>query len=184
MISKAIWPVLALTSALALAACDSGSVPPPGQEPLRPSTPQVAEDEIVLRAEGLIAGSEAFYFSAGRNEIEAALEPIVGPPSQRSENPECGAGPMAFTEYETGLILNFQEGNLVGWNTTDARPSITIVGDVQIGTARDQAEQSKGYSAIPTSTVGDEFALGDAIGGVFDGDSVGMRYAGAQCFFR
>ena len=91
---------------------------------------------------------------------------------------------MAFTEYETGLILNFQEGNLVGWNTTDARPSITIVGDVQIGTARDQAEQSKGYSAIPASTVGDEFALGDAIGGFFDGDSVVMLYAGAQCFFR
>ena len=91
--------LFAITAVLALAACDSGSVPPPGQEPLRASKPQVAENEVVLRAEGLVAGPEAFYFSAGKNEVEAALTAALGEPVERSENAECGIGPMEFTEY-------------------------------------------------------------------------------------
>lgn len=171
-------------AALALAACDGGSVPPPGQEPLRASTPQAAQDEVVLRAQGLIAGPESFYFSAGRNEVETALEPILGEAVERSENPECGTGPMAFTEYTGGFIVNFQSGNLVGWNTSDTLGATRVVGDVQVGSARDEAQEANGFTAIPTSTLGDEFALGDSMGGFFEGDNVVMLYAGAQCFFR
>ncbi|MEM7690443.1 MAG: aspartate-semialdehyde dehydrogenase [Pseudomonadota bacterium] len=176
------WALLC-TSACALAACDAG-VPPPGQEPLRASKPQVSADEVVLRGQGLIAGPEAFYFSAGRNEVETALEPILGEPVERNQNAECGTGEMEFTEYTGGFIVNFQRGNLVGWNSTDKLGATRVVGDVQIGTSREEAQAADGFAEIPTSTLGDEFALGDAMGGFFEGDSVVMLYAGAQCFFR
>ncbi|MEO0870974.1 MAG: aspartate-semialdehyde dehydrogenase [Pseudomonadota bacterium] len=176
--------LLVILGALALAGCDSGGVPPPGQEPLRTSSQMVSEGEIMLRGEGLTAGSEAFYFAAGRNEIEAALEPILGEPVDRSENVECGTGEMQFTEYEGGLIVNFQRGSMVGWNTRDPSPSVRIIGDVQIGTSREDATGTESFSTIEGSTLGDEFALGGAMGGFFEGDAVVMLYAGAQCFFR
>lgn len=167
-------------------ACDSGTVPAPGQEPLRASQPQVAENEVVLRAEGLVAGPEAFYFSAGKSEVETALTRVLGEPVERSENAECGAGPMEFIEYPGGLIVNFQSGNLSGWNASGQREAeaLRIAGDVQIGSTRAVAEDADGFTAIPASTLGDEFALGNAMGGFFEGDAVVMMYAGAQCFFR
>ena len=139
--------------ALALSACGDSGVPPPGQEPLRASTPQVAEDEVVLRGQGLVAGPEAFYFSAGRNEVEAALLPILGEPTERSENPECGVGAMQFSEYPDGLIINFQRGNLVGWNSRDKVGASRVQGDVQIGSTRAEAQEAKGFAAIPASTL-------------------------------
>lgn len=178
---RRVLPVLAV---LALAACGDSGVPPPGQEKLRASEPQVADDEVVLRAEGLVAGPEAFYFSAGQNEVEAALAKALGEPVERSENPECGTGPMAFTEYPGGFIVNFQSGNLVGWNSSDTLGAARVAGDVQVGSTRAEAEQADGFTAIPASTLGDEFALGNAMGGFFEGDVVVMMYAGAQCFFR
>lgn len=168
----------------ALAACGDNSVPPPGQEPLRASKPQVADDEVVLRAAGLVAGPEAFYFSAGRNEVEAALTAALGEPVDLSANPECGTGPMEFTEYSGGFIVNFQNGNLAGWNSSDKLGATRVAGDVQVGSTRAEAEASDGFAAIEDSTLGDEFALGDAMGGFFEGDSVVMIYAGTQCFFR
>lgn len=174
---------LALLASLAFTACDNG-VSPPGQEPLRPSAPDVAEGEVMLRGQGLVAGSEAFYFAAGRMEVEAALQPILGEPASVSENPECGPGEMQFIEYSGGLILNFQRGNLVGWNSRDGSEAVRVLGDVQIGTERSAAQDAKGFAAIEGSTLGDEFALGNATGGFFEGDAVVMLYAGAQCFFR
>ncbi|MDJ0977962.1 MAG: aspartate-semialdehyde dehydrogenase [Erythrobacter sp.] len=178
---RAGWMTLA---ALGLAACDSGGVPPPGQEQLRAGTPHVADDEVVLRGQGLVAGPEAFYFAAGRSEVEAALQPILGEPVEISENAECGTGTMQFTEYTGGFIVNFQRGNLVGWNTSDKFGATRVVGEVQIGTPRAEAQNADGFFAIEDSTLGDEFALGNAMGGFFEDDEVVMLYAGAQCFSR
>lgn len=175
---------LATFALLALAACGDSGVPPPGQEKLRASEPQVAANEVVLRAEGLVAGPEAFYFSAGKNEVEAALSKALGEPVERSENAECGSGPMQFTEYQGGLIVNFQSGNLSGWNARGEGGAMRLAGDVQVGSTRAEAEQADGFTAIPSSTLGDEFALGNAMGGFFEGDRVVMMYAGSQCFFR
>ncbi|MEE4288570.1 MAG: aspartate-semialdehyde dehydrogenase [Erythrobacter sp.] len=175
---------LAIIAVLAASACDSGSVPPPGQEPLRSNSPQVAANEVLLRAEGLVAGPEAFYFAAGRNEVEAALTRALGDPVGRSENAECGTGPMEFTDYPGGLIVNFQSGNLVGWNRSGDANGPGVAGEVQIGTSRGEASEAEGFAAIPDSTLGDEFALGNAMGGFFEDGAVVMLYAGAQCFMR
>lgn len=170
---------------LAVAACDSGNVPPPSsQSELRPSTPVVAENEVELRGDGITAGPESFYFAAGQNEVESALARTLGTASDAGENGECGAGPIAYASYPGGLTVNFQNGSLVGWFWRDASEAISVSGDNRIGTPRADIEALNGFVMIEDSTLGEEFAMGDRIGGFFDGGAVSSFYAGTQCFFR
>ncbi|MEE4318086.1 MAG: aspartate-semialdehyde dehydrogenase, partial [Erythrobacter sp.] len=106
-------------------------------------------------------------------------------------NKECGAGPITFTDFSGGLTAHFQEGRLVGWNwhlaqEGDAPASgvVKLAGEVQVGSPRSVAEAAPGYAPVEGSTLGEEFALGQRIGGFIAGDSVEMLYAGTQCFFR
>lgn len=183
---------LALTGALALAACDSNGVPSPAEREAGQTDQQpVAADVVELRGQGLAAGPEAFYFAAGQQEVETALAKVLGPSLRSGSNPECGAGPVTFTDFAGGLTAHFQEGRLVGWNWHLAqdgdRPATGVVkleGGVQIGSPRSAVLAAPGYAPVEGSTLGEEFALGDAIGGFISGDTVEMLYAGTQCFFR
>ena len=177
---------------LALAACGSDVQSPAerAEEGLRPPSPVVA-DAVELRGEGLVARGEAFYFSAGQNEVETALAKVLGEPTGRAANDECGGGPLSFTDYAGGLTVNFQSDVLVGWNwrlpqdgDVEAPAELGLAGDVQLGTSRKEAQEAGGFVMLPGSTLGEEFTLGEKIGGFFDGDQVVMLYAGAQCFTR
>jgi len=186
------FALLALASALALAGCDSGEVPSPAERQQGEAAEQpVAADVVELRGEGLAAGTEAFFFAAGQKEVEAALGRALGAPLRQGSNNECGAGPITFTDFAGGLTAHFQQGRLVGWNWHLAqdgdRPATGVVklaGDVQIGSPRSLAEAAPGYAPVAGSTLGEEFALGQRIGGFIGGDAVEMLYAGTQCFFR
>jgi hypothetical protein len=184
--------ILALSASLLLTACDSGTVPSPAErERGAASSPTVAANAVELQAEGLIAGSEGFYFVAGQAEVEAALTKALGAPMRSGSNPECGAGPMTFTDYAGGLTAHFQEGRLVGWNWHPAQDgdkpavgTVRLAGTVQLGSARSVVAAAPGYAPVEGSTLGEEFALGDKIGGFIAADKVEMLYAGTQCFFR
>lgn len=184
--------LLALMSAVALAASDSGEVPSPAERQQGVAPPQmVAANVVELRGEGLSAGPEAFYFAAGQTEVEAALTKALGKPLRSGDNGECGAGPMAFTDFAGGLTAHFQEGRLVGWNWHLAqdgdRPAsgvVKLAGEVQVGSARSILEAAPGFALVEGSTLGEEFALGEKLGGFIKDDAVEMLYAGTQCFFR
>ncbi|MFO6447568.1 aspartate-semialdehyde dehydrogenase [Erythrobacter sp. NE805] len=184
--------LLALAPALVLAGCDSGGVPSPAEK-LEGKAAQapLAANAVELRGEGLVAGSEAFYFAAGQTEVEAALARALGPMLRSGENAECGAGPITFTDYGGGLTAHFQQGRLVGWNwhapqdgDAAASGTVKLAGSVQLGSARSVVEAAPGFATVEDSTLGEEFALGKAIGGFVEGDVVEMLYAGTQCFFR
>lgn len=185
-------PLLALVGALALAGCDSGDVPSPAERQQGEAAGQdVATNVVELRSEGLVAGPEAFFFAAGQSEVEAALARVLGEPLRTGSNEECGAGPITFTDFAGGLTAHFQQGRLVGWNWHLAQdgdaPATGIVrlsGAVQVGAARNVAEAAPGFAPVEGSTLGEEFALGDKIGGFLAADRVEMLYAGTQCFFR
>lgn len=184
--------LLALAGALALAGCDSGGVPSPAEREQGGATPaSLAANAVELRPDGLAAGAEAFFFAAGKTEVEAALAKALGPALRSGEKPECGAGPVTFTDYASGLTAHFQEGRLVGWNwhlpqdgDAAAAGTIRLPGTVQLGAARAVVEAAPGFAKVEGSTLGEEFALGDKIGGFIAGDRVEMLYAGTQCFFR
>jgi hypothetical protein len=184
--------VLALTGALVLTACDSGTVPSPAERQQGKVEQQpLAANIVELRSEGLAAGAEAFFFAAGQAEVEAAVAKSVGPALRSGSNEECGAGPVTFTDFPGGLTAHFQEQRLVGWNWHLAQDgdlpgngTVRLAGNIQLGSARAAAQAASGYAAVEGSTLGEEFALGDKIGGFIEGDKVTMLYAGTQCFFR
>jgi hypothetical protein len=186
--------LVALVGTLALTGCDSGDVPSPAEAErgAQGGGAAVAENVVDLRGDGLAAGPEAFYFAAGRSEIEASLARALGEATGRSTNSECGAGPIDFTDFPGGLAVHFQQGRLVGWNWRTPQDGDKVGGgvirladgNVGVGSARTAAEQVPGFARITASTLGDEFSLGPSIGGFFDGDAISMLYAGTQCFFR
>ncbi len=183
---------LALAGAILMGGCDSGEVPSPAERQQAQAAPApVAANAVELRSDGLSAGAESFYFAAGQSEVEAALAAALGPKLRGGENPECGAGPITFTDFPGGLTAHFQQGRLVGWNwhlpqDGDAAGSgtVSLPGKVQIGSPRSVTEAAPGFAKIQGSTLGEEFALGQKIGGFIGGDKVEMLYAGTQCFFR
>lgn len=184
---------LVVAGALGLAGCDSGDVPSPTEreQQTQVEAAPVADDAVELRTEGLMAGAESFFFAAGQAEVEAALTSVLGAKLRTGENAECGAGPVIFTDYAGGLTAHFQKGRLVGWNwhtpqdgDAPAPGTIALAGDVAIGSPRAVVEAAPGFSRVEGSTLGEEFALGDRIGGFIAGDKVEMLYAGTQCFFR
>jgi hypothetical protein len=175
--------------ALALVACDSGQVPSPADR-LAGDVPVDVVDEglVALHGEGLVAGAESFFFAAGQNEVETALTNVIGEPTARNQNDECGAGPMAMTSFSGELTVNFQDGSLVGWNIGTASDGeaekIKIDSDVAIGMSVEDLVDAAGYMPIEGSTLGEEFALSDRVGGFVDNGAVNMLYSGTQCFFR
>ncbi|MBD2841568.1 aspartate-semialdehyde dehydrogenase [Erythrobacter rubeus] len=178
--------VLALSAlALAATACDSGDVPTPSEAAqLRPSAPQVEADEVLLRGDGLVAGNEAFYLAAGQREVEGAIARALGKASEGGTNDACGAGPVAYSTFPGGLTVNFQDGSLVGWLWRDASENIELAGEIAIGAPRSEIEAEDGFAMIEGSTLGEEFSLGERVGGFFEDGELSMLYAGTQCFFR
>jgi hypothetical protein len=186
------FAAFALAGALILSGCDSGDVPSPAERQQGEAVTQMVPANVVeLRGEGLTAGAEAFFFAAGQAEVEAALANALGASLRSGSNAECGAGPITFTDFSGGLTAHFQEGRLVGWNWHLAQDgdlpgsgTVKLTGDVQLGAARAVVQAAPGYTSIEGSTLGEEFALGDSVGGFVEADKVTMLYAGTQCFFR
>jgi hypothetical protein len=157
----------------------------------RLEAPPLAANVVELRGDGLAAGPKSFYVAAGKTEVEAALAKALGPALRSGDNPECGAGPITFTDYAGGLTVNFQGGRMVGWNwhapqdgDTAASGTVTLAGGVQLGAVRAVTEAAPGFSKVENSTLGEEFALGEKLGGFMADEKVEMLYAGTQCFFR
>ncbi len=183
---------LALLGSFALAGCDSGAVPSPAerQQGEAPAA-TLAANAVELRGEGLSAGPESFYFAAGQQEVQTALAKALGAPLRSGDNPECGAGPITFVDFAGGLTAHFQDGRLVGWNwhapqdgDAAATGTVRLAGEVQVGSPRSTLEAAPGFARVEGSTLGEEFALGEKVGGFITGDKVEMLYAGTQCFFR
>lgn len=183
--------LIALAGALTVAGCDGGKAPDAAASGQPEAQVPLAANAVELRGEGLAAGSEAFFFAAGQNEVEAALAKALGGPLRTGSNAECGAGPITFTDFAGGLTAHFQEGRLVGWNwhlaqdgDRPASGTVSLAGKVALDMPRQEVEAAPGFSKVEGSTLGEEFALGDKIGGFITGDKVEMLYAGTQCFFR
>lgn len=183
---------LTFAGALALTGCDSGEVPSPVDRQQGELAAQaVPANSVELRSEGLVAGPEAFFFAAGQTEVEAALAKALGPALRTGANGGCGAGPITFTDFSGGLTAHFQDDRLMGWNWHLAQDgdlpgngTVKLAGDVQLGSPRSDVQAAPGFAPVEGSTLGEEFALGDRIGGFIEGDKVAMIYAGTQCFFR
>jgi hypothetical protein len=172
-------------ASVALAACDSGTVPSPADRQAGNTPVQEVDMSLVaVHGDGLVAGAESFFFAAGQNEVNTALASVLGEPTESGENAECGAGPVEFATYPGGLTVHYQSGSFVGWNLSEAADNIVVDADVSIGTPLDNADDAPGFGMIEGSTLGDEFMVGNKLGGFLEEGAVSMLYAGTQCFSR
>lgn len=160
---------------LAVTACDDG-LTPGGKEPV-PST-------VVLRGEGIEADGAVLPFSADRTQVEEAVNAVLGEPEARTSFDECGAGPMQFTRYANGFTVNFQKEALVGWFYDKANPKVALANGITVGTPRERVGASPQFLPIEGSTLGEEFSLGEAVGGFLEAGKVASLYGGVNCFFR
>ena len=168
---------------LALIGCGS-TAEAPETEPSGAATAVIDASTVVLEADGIEVGGERLFFKAGQNEAIALVAKVLGDPESTGANAECGAGPMEMAEFANGLTLNFQDGALVGWITSQEHEKIAQAGEIQLGAARSVLETSDFVTWERDSTLGDEFTAGDNVGGFIEEDKVSMLYAGTQCFFR
>jgi hypothetical protein len=178
------YAFVALVALCSLTACGTEPAPPAGAEASATSAEIATGAAVILGGGGLMTGGKALAFSTDRAEAEAALSAVLGQPDSREENGECGAGPMQFTQYPGGLTANFQDERLVGWYFDTANPKVALENGITVGTERARIAASPEFMLIPESTLGEEFALGDAVGGFIEGDKVASLYAGVNCFFR
>ncbi len=176
-------PAFVPLAVFAVAAC-SAEAPPPYEQRGAAASEVSQTVPVTLRGDGLSIEGELLSFSIEREEIETALARVLGEVLSQTENGECGAGPMAFGQFSDGLTVNFQQGRFVGWYIQDPSERIATEDGIAVGSARDAVSGERGFAIIEGSTLGEEFALGDRMGGFLDAGEVSGLYAGTNCFFR
>lgn len=181
----------------ALAACspasDSTNSEPAGTETGSAKPAAVAPGMVRLGGEGLtVTGpmGTTLAFGSPRTAAEQELARALGPATDRTSLAECGAGPMDFTSYVSGLTLNFQDDRLVGWTLRREETEGPVRTDAEIAVGSSEADAIKAYAIEPVegSTLGDEFTSAAGIGGFLSGNGgdtvVESLHAGTVCFFR
>ncbi len=192
------WTMIGM-AALALAACSESDPEPTGESAEftlqeTPNLPADPDGVVRLRGDGLeVTGPLGTMLSFGspRETVEAELAKSLSEARDAGTNTECGAGPIAFTEYPGGLALNFQQGKLVGWSLRDGEGDSADIATAE-GIALDssEAELAATYEVemIEDSTLGEEFTTPAGIFGFLTGEGaqkeVESLHAGTNCFFR
>ena len=152
-----------------------------------------AVPRVILGSEGLAVGSGASAFGAkfgaDRVTVDKLVSAALGKPVARSENSECGAGPMAFSRIGA-LTLNYQGGKFVGWFAHEGKGLVTSDG-IQPGITIADLKRERSVRLLDTTLDGEfEYAAPDGSNisgfakGTGDSAKVTGLYAGTQCFFR
>lgn len=186
-----------VAAALVLAACspeaDGGSSAPAksGEGVARPA--QIAAGQVRLSGDTINVTGPAgtnLAFGSPRDVVEQELARALGPATDRTQNDECGAGPIGFTAFSGGLTVNFQDDKLVGWTLgrEEGESPVRTSKDVGIGTSEQDLAKAYSVEQMAGSTLGDEFQSSEGIGGFFtpngNGKVVESLFAGTNCFFR
>lgn len=180
---------LVLLVSVCLAACTSA----PDRED--PPAPPRSDASLGLDAEGLrvVSGGATRLVAFGTSErlTLRAVGPLAGGVAERSENAECGAGPVQFARTRGGLQLAFQDGLFAGWwLDTPAggdAPTLSTLDGLGIGTARTGFDALGMAVTVEETSLGTEFAAGEVYG-LLSGPGPEARvtdlWAGVSCTFR
>ncbi len=181
-----------ITAAVMTFAMLAGCVNSVGQGPAAELETDLQPASIILRADGVAQGERlTFPFGSGKPEVVAMLK-LFGPVEQ-NRNEECGAGPMNFlSSSATGLTLNFQQSELVGWFFNGDGKSARTAQDITVGSTRAALERAMEIELQADSTLGVEFFsdfgsdgfIGGFLSDEEEGATVESLYAGTNCFFR
>lgn len=188
---------VAFGACAALAACspasETSTSEPTRAEASNAKPPAVAPGTVRLGGEGLtVTGpmGTSLAFGSPRETVEQELARALGPATDRTSLAECGAGAMDFTSYISGLTLNFQDNQLVGWTLRreETEGPVRTDADIAVGSSEADVIKAYGIKRVENSTLGDEFTSAAGIGGFLSGSGAGTvvesLHAGTTCFFR
>ena len=180
-----------ITALLALAACQQPAQEPAAEEPAdaaadpvegaSKASVQLGGGGIVVPAQGGDAQLE-LPFGSTRAATEASLAAVLGEQTGTGAVEECPAGPATTAEY-TDMQLTFQDDKFVGWMAEGIYLPTETLGALKA---------SGGLTAVPESTLGAEYVMGEEGGPIitvlFAGDEDGARaaqmWSGVNCIFR
>lgn len=159
-----------------------------------PEDEQPAQEvsHVLLNSGGLdiaapgISLPDGLSFGLKEADVIGPLSKVLGTPSERETNEECGAGPMSFRHFGP-LTVNFSQGEWVGWSL-DGRGravAVTLQDGVTIGSPVGEIAGTGDY--YEDSTLGDEFTV-DGVSGLTAGRGtdapIETLWAGTNCHFR
>ncbi len=157
------------------------------------STPQAPAALLALDGEGLrvvnaqTGATRAISYGTPGTDAVNVVTALLGGPTDRGANSECGAGPVEFVTFPGGLQLVLQDGLFVGWT---ARPNdglpLRTMSNIGLGSTRAELE-SVYLATISRTTIGVEFMAG-GLQGVLESDAPTARitdlWSGVSCVFR
>lgn len=196
--------IVATTWALALVGCGGGDEGPsariagdtptagersPADSAAKPTgSIRIALDGAGLRLVDPGSGSaRPLEFGSAESTAVVAVTAALGAPLERGANSECGAGPLEFAVFRSGLTLTLQERRFAGWSVrgTDGREFTTMAG-IGLGSTRAELE-SVHAATIQSTSLGTEFHAG-GLQGVLESGAPGARithlWAGVNCIAR
>ena len=181
---------LVLLVSVCFAACanapgrDDYSIPP------SPGTVVGLDAEGLRIIDGNSGATQAIPFGTSTFRTSRAVTRVLSV-AGRSENQECGAGPIQFVDTPVGLQLAFQDDAFVGWwlDTPDGGdpPGLSTLDGLGIGTARADFDALGTAVSVQETSLGTEFAAG-GVYGLLSGPEPSARvtdlWAGVSCTFR
>jgi hypothetical protein len=153
------------------------AAPAPAAVPAKPA--------VALEADGLrLADGRRLAFGAAKDEVVKDLTTAIGkPPTEQSENDECGGGFLDSAGWDGKFYARFDEGKFTGW---EDRGLFQTESGLKVGSPRAQVAAITGV-AIEESTLGMEFSAG-GLGGVLASKAPDAKvtdfWGGATCVAR
>lgn len=153
---------------------------------------EAASPTMLLGADGIMTdGTPASRIPFGANSLDTveAVMAVAGETYDQDSSEDCGAGPMEFADFGR-VVLNFQQGEFVGWELREAQeePWIGTPGGVTIGSPHSDLEAALGATVtVEQSSIGTEFN-GGGFSGLLSSDApdatVTALWAGTSCIMR
>jgi hypothetical protein len=172
------------------------AAPAEAAKPAEPATPAVparpagavALDQEGLRLVGENGSTRLVAFGTPTADVVAALSSVLGNPSDRSMNEECGAGATEFVTWSPELDALFMDGKFTGWSVgSRSVGKVTTMDGIGVGSTRQQLTAALADLKVEESSLGLEFAAG-SLSGVLDKDGPDGRvealWGGTSCVFR
>jgi len=115
------------------------------------------------------------FSRAEAGAVETVSRILGARPAATVDQAECGAGPVRAVRWQSGLTLNFQDGDFAGWVVDE--PGLVVAGGYRVGMAAPDL-------ALHQTSLGHEFEAGGVFGLIDQAGEVAALWSGTTCFFR
>ena len=119
----------------------------------------------------------------------AAVASALGEPIEKTQNSECGAGPMNFVTWSNGLTMNATQNRFVGWTVRQDSKSANLTTADGIGLGTTLADLKANYSVETIEdSLGTEFYTSNNLFGLLSANEpngvIIYLWSGIACNFR